>query len=211
MGEGLCDLLNVLSPGSVSKIHRGASSSAFARRENVSFFLDACRKHGLRDLFETRDLDSGDERAVAMTMAKLSNHFDANPPFVLEKDVGKKLPGFDFIEMSEAMPQPRRSRQRRREETAVPAAPPAPREDEGPTTKVTFSKDRIVVHWPWQRKGDERFDGVVAAFEDEEFSKQVAELKRAPGAKLKMIQHGTKTVLSSEDDEGNCCELEISM
>lgn len=209
LGEGLCDLINTLSPGSVKKIHRNASG--YFQRENVSFFLDACRRRGISDLFETRDVERGyDSRALAMTLARLSQHFQTDPPFVVEEETcSKKLAGFEALEMSQAMPEKTRRRrriEREQKDPGPPAPAPAP-----PTTKVVYSKDRIVVHWPWQRQGDERFEGLVEAFEDRELSEQVAELKRAPGAKIKIIQHGTKTVLTSEDEEGNCCELEISI
>eukprot|EP01090_Pellita_catalonica_P005203 TRINITY_DN1509_c0_g1_i1.p1 TRINITY_DN1509_c0_g1~~TRINITY_DN1509_c0_g1_i1.p1 ORF type:complete len:288 (-),score=52.40 TRINITY_DN1509_c0_g1_i1:797-1660(-) len=68
-GVLLCKLVNGIKPGSVPKIN--SSSSAFAQRENISHFLNACRDLGLKDtqLFVSNDLFEAQRiRTVAITL-----------------------------------------------------------------------------------------------------------------------------------------------
>jgi hypothetical protein len=55
-GKILCALVNKIQPGSVAKIEQ--SAMPFKQMENVSNFLKACRKLGVKDhdCFETVDL-----------------------------------------------------------------------------------------------------------------------------------------------------------
>lgn len=55
-GEVLCQLVNVIRPGSVAKVN--ASGMPFRERENISNFLKACRSLGVQEyaLFSTDDL-----------------------------------------------------------------------------------------------------------------------------------------------------------
>lgn len=52
-GVGLCELVNVLQPGAITKIEK--SASPFHQMANISSFLQACRALGVREqvLFET--------------------------------------------------------------------------------------------------------------------------------------------------------------
>lgn len=52
-GVGLCELMNVLQPGTITKIEK--SASPFHQMANISCFLKACRALGVREqvLFET--------------------------------------------------------------------------------------------------------------------------------------------------------------
>lgn len=52
-GVGLCELVNVLRPGTITKIEK--SASPFHQMANISCFLRACRAVGVREqaLFET--------------------------------------------------------------------------------------------------------------------------------------------------------------
>jgi len=58
-GVKLCNLMNVLVPGSVTKINN--SSMAFKQMENISKFLEAAEKYGVKrqDKFQTVDLYEG--------------------------------------------------------------------------------------------------------------------------------------------------------
>jgi len=58
-GTVLCNLVNVIEPGSVRKIN--ASKMAFKQMENVGNFLTACENLGMKklDLFQTVDLYEG--------------------------------------------------------------------------------------------------------------------------------------------------------
>jgi hypothetical protein len=47
-GEALCDLVNVMRPGIVPRIHRGGDDE-WRKRQNVSNFLEACVELGLHD------------------------------------------------------------------------------------------------------------------------------------------------------------------
>jgi hypothetical protein len=55
-GEVLCNLVNVIKPGSVPKIN--APGMPFKERENIGHFLKACRQLGVQEyaLFSTDDL-----------------------------------------------------------------------------------------------------------------------------------------------------------
>lgn len=55
-GIVLCKLMNVLYPGSVTKVHH--SDAAFKQMENIGRFLDGCVEYGCSktDLFQTVDL-----------------------------------------------------------------------------------------------------------------------------------------------------------
>lgn len=78
-GSVLCSLMNLLSPGSVRKIHDTEKVKMHALRmnkeyENISFFLKACNEYGIdkNDLFQTVDLYEGQNLAqVQMTIFKL--------------------------------------------------------------------------------------------------------------------------------------------
>lgn len=52
-GVGLCELVNALQPGAITKIEK--SASPFHQMANISSFLQACRALGVREqvLFET--------------------------------------------------------------------------------------------------------------------------------------------------------------
>jgi len=58
-GVVLCHLINVIRPGSVSRIND--SKMAFKQMENIGKFLDGCEKLGINkiDLFQTVDLYEG--------------------------------------------------------------------------------------------------------------------------------------------------------
>jgi len=68
-GVRLCNLLNQLKPGSIKKIN--SNDMPFAHRENISNYIDACKKHGMNlvDLFDTQDLYDG------KNMVSVINHF----------------------------------------------------------------------------------------------------------------------------------------
>lgn len=55
-GVAICNLINIIAPGSVKKINK--SKMAFMLMENTGNFLTACEKYGCRkdDLFQTVDL-----------------------------------------------------------------------------------------------------------------------------------------------------------
>ena len=55
-GVILCELINIIQPGSVKKINK--QQMPFMKMENIGNFLDACVKYGLMktDLFQTVDL-----------------------------------------------------------------------------------------------------------------------------------------------------------
>uniref|UniRef100_A0A2P2HY23 Transgelin n=1 Tax=Hirondellea gigas TaxID=1518452 RepID=A0A2P2HY23_9CRUS len=55
-GIAICNLLNVLQPGSVKKIN--SIKSPFKQRENIELFLKGCESYGLKsqDLFQVNDL-----------------------------------------------------------------------------------------------------------------------------------------------------------
>lgn len=55
-GVYLCELINVIQPGSVKKIN--TSKMAFKMMENIGNFLTACEQYGLKkaDIFQTVDL-----------------------------------------------------------------------------------------------------------------------------------------------------------
>ncbi|XP_064477344.1 calponin-1-like [Ornithodoros turicata] len=55
-GITLCTLINILQPGSVTKIN--TMQAPFKQRENLEVFLRACEKYGLKshDLFQVNDL-----------------------------------------------------------------------------------------------------------------------------------------------------------
>jgi len=65
----LCNLINTLKPGSIKKIN--SNDMPFAHRENISNYIDACKKHGMNlvDLFDTQDLYDG------KNMVSVINHF----------------------------------------------------------------------------------------------------------------------------------------
>jgi F-box protein 20 len=59
-GVLLCELMNKIRPGIIRKTHR--SSGIIYHQENVSFFLEACKKLGLKgsqifDISDIRDID----------------------------------------------------------------------------------------------------------------------------------------------------------
>lgn len=58
-GVLLCELVNTIAPGLVPFVHRGPSP--FKQRENISAFLDACRRFGVleKELFTNVDLYDG--------------------------------------------------------------------------------------------------------------------------------------------------------
>jgi len=58
-GVVLCELMNAIWPGSISKIQQ--SSMPFVQRENIVAYLNACKAKGMRetDLFVTGDLFEG--------------------------------------------------------------------------------------------------------------------------------------------------------
>jgi len=55
-GIEMCQLLNIIFPGAVGSIN--VKETSFAQRENISKYLEACKKVGLKlvDLFDTQDL-----------------------------------------------------------------------------------------------------------------------------------------------------------
>ncbi|RWS30021.1 calponin-like protein, partial [Leptotrombidium deliense] len=55
-GIALCQLMNVLSPGLITKIN--TKKTPFKERENVEMFLNVCEAYGLKnsDLFQVNDL-----------------------------------------------------------------------------------------------------------------------------------------------------------
>lgn len=55
-GIALCNLINALAPGSISKVNK--LKTPFKERENIELFLKACETYGLRshDLFQVNDL-----------------------------------------------------------------------------------------------------------------------------------------------------------
>merc|ERR1711865_1051286 len=55
-GEVLCKLVNVICPGTIERVE--VAGSPFRERENISRFLQACRKLGVKEyaLFSTDDL-----------------------------------------------------------------------------------------------------------------------------------------------------------
>ncbi|XP_054161917.1 calponin-3-like [Oppia nitens] len=55
-GIALCTLINILRPGSVSKINE--TKAPFKQRENLEMFLKGCELYGLKghDLFQVNDL-----------------------------------------------------------------------------------------------------------------------------------------------------------
>jgi len=55
-GKILCRLMNIINPGAIKKINE--SSMAFKQMENISHFLEAIEKYGVKkvDLFQTVDL-----------------------------------------------------------------------------------------------------------------------------------------------------------
>lgn len=59
-GVTLCKLVNAIKPGSVGKIQD--SKMPFVQRENITAYLDACRRLGVpdHDQFVTQDLYEGD-------------------------------------------------------------------------------------------------------------------------------------------------------
>jgi F-box protein 20 len=69
-GVLLCELMNKIRPGIIRKTHR--SSGIIYHQENVSFFLEACKKLGLKgsqifDISDIRDIDKetpGTERGL---------------------------------------------------------------------------------------------------------------------------------------------------
>jgi transgelin len=68
-GVRLCALINIIAPGSVKKVN--GKEMPFAHRENISNYLEACKKLGMNlvDLFDTQDLYD------AKNMVSVVNHF----------------------------------------------------------------------------------------------------------------------------------------
>lgn len=60
-GVLLCRLVNKIKPGSVPENRISLSNMPFNQRENVTAYLDACRRLGVReaDMFVTADLFEG--------------------------------------------------------------------------------------------------------------------------------------------------------
>ena len=56
-GEVLCNMLNLLKPGLVPKVHP-SPRMAFRQMENIGWFLEGCKEFGVpsTDLFMTVDL-----------------------------------------------------------------------------------------------------------------------------------------------------------
>lgn len=229
-GEALCDLANVLTPGSIAKVHRD-TQQPFKHLENVQKFLQMCRSAEVPFVIESCDLNgTADAAAVLKCLAAVSKRFRTSPAFEIVETQRGKLAGFEAPELSESpastelsdaerAPGLRPSRSfidiceeeygdlpryaRRRREPRREEPPPA-------SSQRVLVRDNCVVHWPHQRPGDERFETIVASLPDDEFKAQVADLQTGPGAKLR-LQYRPKSgcVLESEDAEGNCCQLEL--
>jgi len=78
-GTKLCQLMNILSPGSIKKIHN--SKMAFKQMENIGNFLKAAQTYGVNsiDLFQTVDLYENRNLAqVYVCMFKVSSTASAN-------------------------------------------------------------------------------------------------------------------------------------
>eukprot|EP00043_Microstomoeca_roanoka_P016057 m.161736 g.161736 ORF g.161736 m.161736 type:complete len:939 (+) comp16381_c0_seq2:1676-4492(+) len=72
-GEVLCQLMNKIQPGSVSKYHQ-EPRLAFKKMENIGYFLDAAKRYGLpdSDLFITVDLfESQNMKQVVICLGAL--------------------------------------------------------------------------------------------------------------------------------------------
>lgn len=90
-GVRLCNLINVIQPGSVRKINE--SKMAFKMMENIGNFLSACEAYGLSkaDLFQTVDLYEGEN------IPQFINAIHA-----LGRKVGKKNPSLPSLGPKEA-------------------------------------------------------------------------------------------------------------
>ena len=99
-GEVLCDLLNVLRPGLVSKVARAHSMAELhvskrnaQMRENIGQYVDGCAELGVpqRDLFMTADLfDDKDHRAVTRHLEGLARFAQEGLPTFHGPYIGKK-------------------------------------------------------------------------------------------------------------------------
>ena len=80
-GQVLCNMANLLQPGSINKIHNPATIKIAAMRsmkcqENISFFLKFCKNYGMKepDLFQTVSLFEGSNlSSVQITLFKLGS------------------------------------------------------------------------------------------------------------------------------------------
>jgi len=65
-GVKLCELINVIWPGTIKSISK--STMPFNQRENIVAYLKACKDKGMRetDLFVTQDLFEGDNLGVVV-------------------------------------------------------------------------------------------------------------------------------------------------
>lgn len=85
-GVWLCNLINIIQPGSVRKINE--SKMAFKMMENIGNFLSACEAYGLTkaDIFQTVDLYEGEN------IPQFVNAIHA-----LGRKVGKKNPSLPSL------------------------------------------------------------------------------------------------------------------
>lgn len=66
-GVRLCEMINILFPGAVTKINKG--TMPYHERENIANYISACQKLGVKLLFEVEDLYDG------KNPTKVVNHF----------------------------------------------------------------------------------------------------------------------------------------
>lgn len=85
-GVKVCELFNKLFPGSIQSINK--KTMAFFQRENISQYLEACKKRGLPlvDLFDTQDLYDG------KNMPSVVNHFYSLSSFARKNSTAYKGP-----------------------------------------------------------------------------------------------------------------------
>lgn len=91
-GRVLCEIANVIKPGSVKKIHE--SAMAYKQIENIGFFLGVCRSFGVSDheLFKASDLyEDKDMRVVVRCLYALGQCIQTNVPEYAGPTLGPKI------------------------------------------------------------------------------------------------------------------------